>query len=168
MFRGTMIRRLRYLLIASCIFLAGVACDGLTIETATRTAADTSADVTAVCGNGEIEADEGCDDGNEVTEPCAYGRSSCNVCNATCQVEAGLVSYCGDAFVDRSEQCDEGSGTETNGCTSSCLCSNTYHLEGGACVSDTRNCSPLPANTTKGTQTWNSATGAYGSCTASG
>ena len=53
-----MIRRLRLSLIASCIFLAGVACDGLTIETATRTAADTSADVTAVCGNGEIEADD--------------------------------------------------------------------------------------------------------------
>ena len=34
-------------------------------------------------------------------------------------------------------------------------------------MSDTRACSPLPANTTAGTQTWNSATSAYGSCTAS-
>jgi len=34
-------------------------------------------------------------------------------------------------------------------------------------VRDTRVCSPLPANTTAGTQTWNSATSAYGTCTAS-
>ena len=33
-------------------------------------------------------------------------------------------------------------------------------------MSNTRTCSPLPANTTAGTQVWNSATSAYGSCTA--
>jgi cysteine-rich repeat protein len=174
-----MMRRLCLSLIASSFFLAGVGCDGLTIETATRTAADistdtgadttedTAVDVTAVCGNGEVEADERCDDGNEVTEPCAYGLSSCNVCNATCQQEPGLLTNCGDGIVNGPEDCDEGSGIETNGCSLSCLCSSTYHVESGACVSDTRICAPLPANTTAGTQTWNSATSAYGSCAAS-
>jgi formylglycine-generating enzyme required for sulfatase activity len=45
-------------------------------------------------------------------------------------------------------------------------CAPSFHLESGLCVSDTRTCSPLPANTAAGTQTWNSATSSYGSCTA--
>jgi formylglycine-generating enzyme required for sulfatase activity len=38
-------------------------------------------------------------------------------------------------------------------------------VEGGACLTNTRTCSPMPANTTAGTQTWTGS--AYGSCTAS-
>jgi formylglycine-generating enzyme required for sulfatase activity len=43
-------------------------------------------------------------------------------------------------------------------------CAASYHLEGVACLSDTRSCSPMPANTTAGTQTWDTATSTYGSC----
>ena len=44
------------------------------------------------------------------------------------------------------------------------LCDLNFHWEADACVSDTRACSPLPANTTAGTQIWTGS--AYGSCTA--
>ena len=32
------------------------------------------------------------DDGNTVTEVCAYGQTSCTVCNATCQATSGAAA----------------------------------------------------------------------------
>jgi cysteine-rich repeat protein len=64
----------------------------------------------AVCGNGVIEDGETCDDSNAATEACAYGETSCTVCDATCHEVAGATSYCGDNTTDaaNSEACDDG------------------------------------------------------------
>ena len=43
---------------------------------------------------------EACDDGNTVTESCAYGETSCTVCDASCGEVAGTTSYCGDGTLD--------------------------------------------------------------------
>ena len=36
------------------------------------------------CGDGVINGSEACDDGNTVTEACAYGLAECTVCAADC------------------------------------------------------------------------------------
>ena len=60
------------------------------------------------CGDGVVEGAEQCDDGNTVTEVCAYGERSCTVCSAECLSVAGQVTYCGDGRVSGAEQCDDG------------------------------------------------------------
>jgi len=75
----------------------------------------------AACGDGIVEtAAERCDDGNAQTEPCAYGLSFCEVCDATCRVRSGAVSFCGDGIVDRDagEHCDDGGAV--GGCPAAC------------------------------------------------
>ncbi len=68
-----------------------------------------------VCGDGNVDitADEECDDGNATTEVCAYGETSCQVCDETCKQADGATSYCGDEFVDadNNEDCDDGNAT---------------------------------------------------------
>ena len=69
---------------------------------------DCSPDVpNAVCGNGEVELGEECDDGNAIdTDDCT---SSCN--NAVC----------GDGIVwDGVEECDDGNDIDTDACTNGC------------------------------------------------
>jgi cysteine-rich repeat protein len=62
----------------------------------------------AVCGNGDVEVGEQCDDGN---------TASCDGCTSTCRIER-----CGDSIVQCGEQCDNGSlnGTPGNPCTATC------------------------------------------------
>jgi len=64
------------------------------------------------CGNGVLEPDEDCDDGN---------TNSCDGCSALCQVEIGLV--CGDGIqnVGCSEECDDGNTINEDGCSAVCL-----------------------------------------------
>jgi hypothetical protein len=78
------------------------ACDGgpQCTSTCTREVAQ------PVCGNGTAEGNEGCDDGNTVTEVCPYGVSSCQVCNASCQLATVTGPYCGDGVVNGSEECE--------------------------------------------------------------
>ena len=73
------------------------------------------------CGDGVRDGSESCDDGNNVTEECAYGQSSCTICDATCGQLAGETDYCGDGVVDAAEACDNGTTQANNVCTSSCL-----------------------------------------------
>lgn len=62
-----------------------------------------------VCGDGDIDTGEDCDDSNTVTETCAYGLQSCTVCNATCHNGMGATAYCGDGVPNApQEQCDDG------------------------------------------------------------
>lgn len=50
-------------------------------------------------------------------------------------------------------------GGVTRSCISNgCVCYSGKHAENGECTDDTRQCSPMPANTTAGTQTWNTNT----------
>ncbi len=53
-----------------------------------------------VCGNGEVEAGETCDDGNTFSE---------DGCRADCQ----SVEQCGNGMIDWNERCDCGTGQGT-------------------------------------------------------
>jgi cysteine-rich repeat protein len=75
----------------------------------------------AVCGDGVIAGIETCDDGNTVTELCAYGETACTVCDASCQeVTGALTGYCGDGAVNGSEECDDGNLDDGDGCNAVC------------------------------------------------
>jgi cysteine-rich repeat protein len=67
------------------------------------------ADPHAVCGDGKVEGNEVCDDG-ELNS--SYGH-----CNASCQ---GKHLFCGDKRMDGPEECDDGNQQEHDGCTSDC------------------------------------------------
>ena len=47
-------------------------------------------------GDNVRDAEEACDDGNTVTEGCAYGEEACTVCAADCTEQAGDVLPCRD------------------------------------------------------------------------
>jgi formylglycine-generating enzyme required for sulfatase activity len=128
-------------------------------DTTTDIAEDTTTDAGEVCGNGSVEAGESCDDGNVVTEECSYGEPSCEVCNATCQLEPGAVTFCGDGFLDPTELCDEGSDNGAGGCSFLCDCSDGFHLDLDLCVSDVRSCS-IPNGS--GRQVWTGTE--FGAC----
>jgi len=74
------------------------------------------------CGDGTVQAPEQCDDGNTVTESCAYGLMSCVVCNSMCQQVNGAVSYCGDRVVQSAagELCDDGNSSNLDLCSTGC------------------------------------------------
>lgn len=77
-----------------------------------------------ICGNGIREGVEVCDDGNLVTESCAYGQPSCTVCDATCQSVAGATSFCSDG---RCDDVNETNATCPADCPASCgnnICDN--------------------------------------------
>ncbi len=91
-----------------CLLLAG--CSSSSSSSTGGTGSD------AVCGDGAVTAPETCDDGNVVTETCAYGESACEVCDGTCRLVAGATSSCGDGVVDGAagETCDDSNAlTET-------------------------------------------------------
>lgn len=96
---------------------AGEQCDdGNTINTD----ACTNACKTATCGDGFTQPGEDCDDGNTVTEACAYGATSCSVCNSTCHTVAGATTTCGDGTKQAAfEACDDGNAT-CGTCNSTC------------------------------------------------
>jgi len=75
---------------------------------------------TGVCGNGKIEEEEQCDDGN---------RNSGDGCLGTCRYETGFSCYgqpsiclsvCGDGIRIALEECDDGNGSDGDGCSSVC------------------------------------------------
>jgi len=75
-----------------------------------------------VCGDGNQEAPEECDDGNTVTETCNYSETSCTVCAADCTNQDGATSFCGDSNIDSAngETCDDGNNANGDGCSSIC------------------------------------------------
>ncbi|MBI4820967.1 MAG: hypothetical protein HY791_32180 [Deltaproteobacteria bacterium] len=89
------------------------------------------------CGNGVVDPGEACDDGNAVTEPCAYGRTDCQVCAADCTIRSGAVSFCGDGSIDSTalEDCDD-ANRETEECVyglvSCFVCTDGCRLRPGA------------------------------------
>jgi cysteine-rich repeat protein len=83
------------------------------------------------CGDTFVDAGEQCDDGNTVTETCAYGQTSClPVCDATCHLVAGAISFCGDGSIRGAEACDDGNGASGDGCSASCLVESGYACTG--------------------------------------
>lgn len=71
------------------------------------------------CGNGQLEAGEGCDDGNRVAG---------DGCSATCQREPSVQVgpspqvevFCGDGLITGTEQCDDGNQISGDGCSADC------------------------------------------------
>lgn len=66
--------------------------------------------VTSVCGNGIVEGDEACDDGN--TYPCGG-------CNADC---TRVQPECGDGIIECGECCDDGNDYNFDNCPNDCEC----------------------------------------------
>ena len=71
------------------------------------------------CGDGQVDADAGeqCDHGGTIQLVCFYGETSCEVCNAQCELVPGQVSgFCGDGEVQAGggEECDHGGSPETS------------------------------------------------------
>jgi cysteine-rich repeat protein len=60
------------------------------------------------CGNGIVEPNEGCDDGN---------NTNGDGCSATCQ------TVCGDTKVVGKEECDDGNTKDGDGCSAACVAS---------------------------------------------
>lgn len=76
------------------------------------------------CGNGELDADESCDDGN---------RTPGDGCSADCELVTGYVcpepgepcaavegEACGDGELDAGEECDDGDTEGGDGCRPDC------------------------------------------------
>ncbi|HEX5063573.1 MAG TPA: DUF4215 domain-containing protein, partial [Kofleriaceae bacterium] len=61
-----------------------------------------------VCGNGDVETGEACDDGN---------TTNSDGCSSTCAIE---VCVCGDGVKSATEACDDGNTTNGDGCSSTC------------------------------------------------
>jgi cysteine-rich repeat protein len=70
--------------------------------------------IPADCGNGVIDGDEVCDDGNSVTELPPY---EADTCIDDCSM---LLATCGDGTVDPGEACDDGNDDSMDDCTTSC------------------------------------------------
>ena len=63
----------------------------------------------ARCGDGKVEGDELCDDGEENSD------NRPDACRTTCE-----PAHCGDGVVDSNEACDDGNTTPGDGCDASC------------------------------------------------
>ncbi len=107
----------------SCSSPAQIACEGRT-EGVRCSVADVGTGICVhggcvipICGNGIIEPNEACDDGN---------TNSSDGCNATCTSN----ETCGNNFIDPREVCDDGNTTAGDGCNSNCMsnetCGNGY------------------------------------------
>src|SRR3989344_2596890 len=77
----------------------------------------------AVCGNGQKEDPEQCDDNNKVTETCdKYGQTCDQVCDASCQLASVKGAFCGDGKLNSAngEECDDGGKMDGDGCSHDC------------------------------------------------
>jgi cysteine-rich repeat protein len=70
-----------------------------------------------ICGNGNVEFPEECDDGNT-----ADGDG----CSSTCIIE--YVPVCGNGILDDGEQCDDGNTVAGDGCSATCQTEATSAL----------------------------------------
>lgn len=103
----------------------------------------------SVCGNGTVDSNEECDDGNTVDG---------DGCSATCTIEQVLTPVCGNSTVEQGEQCDDGNTTNGDGCSSTCqteqaigaVCGNGNLEQGEECddgnTIDEDGCSALCEN----------------------
>ena len=73
----------------------------------------------STCGNGEIEGDEQCDDGNMVDT---------DGCNNSCKIIER--SYCGNGEIEGDEQCDDGNALDNDGCNKLCEVEQGWLCEG--------------------------------------
>ena len=88
-----------------------------------------------VCGDGVVDGDEQCDDGNTV---------SGDGCSATCTSE--LNSKCGNGQLDAGEHCDDGNTAGGDGCAADCSVEPGYDCAGSPSV-----CTLIPPSCGDGT-----------------
>lgn len=86
-------------------------------------------DIPANCGNGMIDGNEQCDDGNT-----ADGDG----CSHTCTLEGNQQPSCGDGIVETGEGCDDGNTVSGDGCSSHCQPEST----GLPCTPHSFRCGP--------------------------
>src|SRR5262245_51385354 len=85
----------------------------------------------AVCGNGEVEGDEECDDSN--TTP---GDG----CSSTCTGEVPSAE-CGNGVLDQAaEDCDDGNTAAGDGCSPTCVLEVDEWVCGDGAVNDGEEC----------------------------
>lgn len=80
------------------------------------------ASANATCGNGIVEAGEGCDDANTADD---------DGCDSNC-----TASGCGNGLVNQGEDCDDGNGRDDDGCRNDCsapACGDGVVSEGETC-----------------------------------
>jgi len=130
---------------SSGLFTATTAGSGTVVATSGTVSGSAVVTVSSpepVCGNSVVEAGEDCDDGNTTTEECAYGETSCTVCDSVCAEAAGTTSYCGDSTTDgaNGETCDDGANNgQPNYCNATCdgitgsVCGNSVVEAGEDC-----------------------------------
>lgn len=97
-------------------------------------------EVEAVCGNGVIEGDQACDDGN---------TEDGDGCSSTCTIEEGWTcsgepsacfrrseeGECGNGVINRRQECDDGNTEDGDGCSSTCTIE-----EGWTCIGEPSQC----------------------------
>ncbi|MCB9655936.1 MAG: DUF4215 domain-containing protein, partial [Deltaproteobacteria bacterium] len=66
---------------------------------------------TAVCGNGTVDPEEMCDDGN---------TDDGDGCSAVCTIEAKPEPVCGNGEIEGDETCDDGNAQNGDGCSADC------------------------------------------------
>lgn len=119
----------------------------------------------AVCGNSAIETGEDCDDGNTVTEVCAYGvNTSCVVCDLNCLNAAGNLSYCGDGICDVTH---EDNSTCVLDCNTNCIDLDTDGYGVGCSLGADCNDSNGAVHSSLSCSYDGSSCGAYSLCVAS-
>lgn len=102
------------------------------------------------CGNGALEGDELCDDGNVVTGdgcdaqclleigagPCTDGsQCASGVCNTMAETPVCAIAIgCGNGVLNEDESCDDGNLTHGDGCSQFCAIENAWRGGGGCGV----------------------------------
>ena len=76
-----------------------------------------------VCGDGNVDADEECDDGN---------TEDGDGCSSACEIEP----RCGDGSIDPGEECDDRNSRNGDGCSSECKIEAFCEINGKCCEPD--------------------------------
>ncbi|MBI5754996.1 DUF4215 domain-containing protein, partial [Candidatus Peregrinibacteria bacterium] len=118
----------------------------------------TTSVVTPICGDGHVDADEECDDGNTIDT---------DSCSNACKIPT-VTPLCGNGIVETGEQCDDGNTVDTDNCRNNCtipptnpivctgITSNPTSLSAG--LASDISITPQPANFT-GTFIWTATQG---------
>jgi len=90
------------------------------------------------CGNGIVERNEQCDDGNVFdNDGCS---NSCKVEEGwTCSGRPSICSpliFCGNGVVEEDEQCDDGNSVDTDDCNNSCQTNDPAYCGNGVVEGD--------------------------------
>jgi len=115
---------------SKCVVEDGYTCSG------TGAGSCTPVVVPGYCGDGQVDATEGCDDGADPVTQKPVGNDGCS---ATCTVETGYLcpvpgspcikfAPCGNGVVEPAfgEDCDDGNRKSGDGCSGSCLTEQGY------------------------------------------